>query len=195
MGEKKEKSIFAASIPQKKSLPAVFKSAPRGEDSSLSFLLQTSPALFSAAEPDGCHCRMCVWVVRNSGIGKKKKSSSSALTCWFDLCLTCCLFQQSVTTTTAATTTTTTTAAFMERAPVCVPGGRPALRLHQGGWWARKLFCSGCFFFYLLDAADLQKSSARLTQHACGSDGRFLSATTLTSKFIFYISAQLRFQL
>lgn len=147
MGEKKEKekSIFAASIPQKKSLPAVFKSAPREGGLSLLFLLQTSPALFFAAEPDGCHYRMCVWVVRNSGIGKKK-SSSSALTCWFDLCLTCCLFQQSVTTTTVAAAA----AAFMERAPVCVPGGRPALRLHQSGWWARKLFCLGCFFTCLM---------------------------------------------
>lgn len=73
------------------------------------------------------------------------------MTCWFDLCLTCCLFQQSVTTTTAATTATTTAAAaFMEKAPVCVPGGRPALGLHQGGWWARKLFCSGCFFTRLM---------------------------------------------
>lgn len=38
-----------------------------------------------------------MWVLWNSGIGKKKTKNFSTLTCWFDPSVTCCLLQQSAT--------------------------------------------------------------------------------------------------
>lgn len=91
------------------------------------------PHAFLSAEPRGCHCRKCVWVLWNSGKGEKP---SSALTCWFDLCVTCCLLQQSPTTVAAAT------AVFMETVAVgWATGARIAPRGDGGRFVQVDFYC------------------------------------------------------